>query len=106
MNKHTPGPWNIFINHTCKPDPWDDVKNLVETAIYGKDQVKIAVIETWIGTNQEIECAANAELIAAASELLAALELVKASFSDDSHLRRYPAIWQMVNDTIAKAKGE
>jgi len=37
-------------------------------------------------------------------ELLEALELVKASFSNDSHLRRSPAIWQMVNDAIAKAK--
>jgi hypothetical protein len=64
MNNHTPGQW----------------KRIGETAIYGDDSQCIAVTEsrTWIYNRDIDTAAANARLIAAAPDLLAALEALTA----------------------------
>ena len=100
MNKPTPGPWRAVTRGPFIATAENKV--IARTVNATADPA----LNCQCATVADLEQCANAELIAAAPELLAALELVKASFSDDSHLRRYPAIWQMVNDAIAKAKGE
>lgn len=76
--KHTPGPWHVSgkatINHP---------------------------VRGWIASVSPVDRAANARLIAAAPELLEALERVsrwqgKLSYDD----------WEQVDAAIAKARGE
>ena len=89
--------------------PWKATNRGQTISIDAPQYIGIAFINPQGNHNSGIPCraeSANARLIAAAPELLAALELIKASFCEDSHLRRYPVIWQMVDNTIAKAKGE
>lgn len=68
MNKHTPGPW-------VAPDPRSDYEGRVfdrsiMAAVSNGNPIPIARAYNNIGTN----CEANARLIAAAPDLLAALE--------------------------------
>jgi len=71
---HTPGPWSIGEYRTGISDSWREGESLYERAIYSADQTKLAVCEQWIGDKESAEAEANAALIAAAPQLLAALE--------------------------------
>lgn len=84
--KHTPGPWN-FQNAT------PDECAAVETR--AKPYATIAVMHH----GDPMESSANARLIAAAPELLAALENLRDNFDYP------PAAYQIIVDAIAKATG-
>lgn len=95
MSTHTPGPWK-------RRKKWKSDNKALE--IYHPDRSiespfvpnAIAIVEDW----QDEESLANARLIAAAPELLEALEAV-ISVADRDTL-----IFRKAHEAIAKAKGE
>ena len=95
MNKHTPGPWKFGDNSKhFKTNPFN-----VYVQGGGVHSASIANIP-FRRTIPESEARANAKLIAAAPELLEALEAV---------IRGVPDTWegvQKAREVIAKAKGE
>jgi hypothetical protein len=65
--KPTPGPWKIHANYTGRTGL--DEADQYEIAIYAEpEQIKIAVVESWLG-DIRTESDANARLIAAAPTL-------------------------------------
>ena len=67
--KPTPGPWKIHANYTGRTGL--DEADQYEIAIYAEpEQIKIAVVESWLG-DIRTESDANARLIAAAPTLAA-----------------------------------
>lgn len=103
-NKHTPGPYN-FDQVDCM-DP--------ESPIYAKKEDKGETYDVIIAQiNQRevnhIESVANAHLIAAAPEMLEALESIVNSFHEsvktEDTLNEFPSLQTCIN-AIAKAKGE
>lgn len=95
---HTPGPWQIVIS---PQKHFDIVKN--------DETDGIAFVD--VRDNKEEE-RANAMLIAAAPELLDALEELRRWFDDNvstyepHYSPEYAAMWRRVRNAIAKAKGE
>lgn len=84
MSKHTPGPWRVV----------QDPTNL-SLQVYGQT---LALFECWRRSDEQTELA-NARLIAAAPDLLEALEFV---------IRGVPDTWEGVQKAraaIAKATG-
>ena len=75
-DKHTPGPWSCKAIHNG------------ETAILDPDRKRVAVVMDW----KEME--ANAKLIAACPDLLAALVLCVDDYEDDV---RESEDWQMLH---------
>ncbi len=98
LPKHTPGPW-IYSEA-------DDQIHAASTGLgtYKKGgTIAVAIVSTWGGEPPLQEAAANARLIAAAPELLAALELALEYFEG-----REDGIYKaegIIKTTIAKAKG-
>lgn len=87
-SKHTPGPWEIAEfgrNHTI--------------LIYGPDEILVADCGGILRRSHE-EMESNARLIAAAPDLLAALEDVVRVADRDT------VIFDVARAAIAKAKGE
>jgi hypothetical protein len=91
MSNHTPGPWEIKRHF----DPgYKNISAQKHTAL-------AQVVWCMEDEDRSPSCEANAHLIAAAPELLEALERVKAT---GVFLGAIPQ--QMVDAAIAKAKGE
>jgi hypothetical protein len=92
MTKHTPGPWEI------KRHPDSGYKFISGPKHSGLAQV------VWCMEEEERspECEANAHLIAAAPELLEALQKVFQAMNDDMPVR----LRKVCYEAIAKAKGE
>ena len=90
MSKHTPGPWSLRGRTIRGPHPKDP-----------KGRTRIVAAAIWDRGTYVDEAEANADLIAAAPELLEALERVKAT---GVFLGAIPQ--EMVDAAIAKAKGE
>lgn len=91
--KHTPGPWRADSseNNAGVEESWGDVM-----------AVGFAVATIWQDTERlDIEASANASLIAAAPDLLAACEMI-ASFAQ-SWQPLTPGDIRIVKDAIAKA---
>lgn len=80
---HTPGPWFVASNGLNK------VATITNTTAIYADQMPT-----------EFSISADARLIAAAPELLAALQWVNRAAAEDS-----PQMWGAVSDAIAKATG-
>lgn len=104
MTKHTPGPWHIRTNRHTSTDgrPW----GWLDAAPPGGPQRNIPGVQvTWTrGESSE----ANARLIAAAPDLLAALQVVLRDYAavhDIGDIEMQPAIYQ-ARAAIAKATGE
>lgn len=99
MNKHTPGPWYLPYSDDC-----------ADYTIYSKDGLSIC---KW-HTNKENEAVdiANAHLISAAPNLLAACEIANNRMLDWDMMDRDAAIRLLQNwrgkcfKAIAKAKGK
>ena len=95
---HTPGPWQIIVN---KHGQYDIVATSKTDGIAFIDK-----------RNDPDEERANAYLIAAAPEMLEALEELRRWFDDnvstyEPHCSpEYAAMWRRVRNAIAKAKGE
>ena len=83
MSEHTPGPW-IVNRHYIESES-------------GLCRARIAIIDDGAGTNPK----ANAALIAAAPDMLQALENLE---NDDRAIPDHA--WMMVKDAIDKAKGK
>lgn len=103
--RHTEGPWmksnRTFLTHNHPERRWESYVNTANTLAY---------VGCGVGETME-ECVANAHLIAAAPELLAAAKLTALHFSrmdgnwdhfmgDDEH-----EAWTALNAAIAKAEG-
>lgn len=96
--KHTPGPWEY---RPFEYDDWGVVRSadglpVVQACVgrWSKDFDKHRVNKTDPGE-------ANARLISAAPEMLAALEEICAMGYEDK-----PETWERVRNAIAKAKGD
>lgn len=93
MTKHTPGPWHVGCGRASH-------------IVYAADGYAVADAKTFHLKHESAD--ANARLIAAAPDMLAALELAKSiverlwPFEFDYEREAEKAI----NDAIAKAKGE
>jgi hypothetical protein len=97
---HTPGPWHIGQSRE-----WDDGELHEQLAVYSAEGVKTAKVETWLKHCRE-ESEANARLIAAAPELLAALKALLPILDNDSPLARaYEDVGQLAQAALAKAEG-
>lgn len=90
MSKHTPGPWR-----SCERGDYSDYHGASVVIVSPVADMRVAVVHHH-GTS---EADANASLIAAAPELLAALkEVVRIS-------NRNHAAWDKARAAIAKAEG-
>lgn len=88
--KHTPGPWKaVRPGEFC--DHWEIVSD---------DEFAWNIACAWKNIVDDPDGEANARLIAAAPELLAALESIE---NDCGHIPGL--IWEMRNAAIAKARG-
>jgi hypothetical protein len=89
MNKHTPGPWH----HPGKE--FNDVRD-------ADDELVAVALHLRVGQPERSvhEAAANARLIAAAPDLLEALQYVMVA-----HGEQLDHAFQMAQDAIAKATG-
>jgi len=91
MSKHTPGPWKVRIEKSKDGFPNYKITSCDKTEVYA------ACNSVGYSTT------ANAHLIAAAPDLLEALEHVQATLE---FKRLYPGTTNMVLAAIAKAKGD
>lgn len=91
MNKHTPGPWHL--------DP--DCGNQTVNGPDGFMIADCAIFSLKKGAPSKERCEANARLISATHELLAALIELRDFYTD---ITKTPAI--AANAAIAKARGE
>jgi len=92
MSKHTPGPWEIKAH-----------SDLCYRNISGPEHLALAQV-VWRVEEEDRspDCEANAHLIAAAPELLEALEKVYTDMNDDMPV----GLRKVCYEAIAKAKGE
>lgn len=95
-NMHTPGPWEY-----CTGPSLNGRYHTVETK-RDKDEDQLMICECYEGTDEQNE--ANARLMAAAPDMLDALQLVLDTYGFDSSTDS--SIWQTVTAAIAKATGE
>lgn len=92
-SKHTPGPWDVHCGDTM----WD----------YSIWSPGTETVVCTVDSNGQsaAECEANAMLIAAAPELLAALEGVMRCFAYAPGSKAEPEWYATVRTAIAKARG-
>lgn len=88
MSEHTPGPW--YTHRSAVPD-WCE-QNIIASE---PDGVDVALT---------YRSKADAALIAAAPDMLAALEVVRDFLTDEPYL--HTKEWDAVNAAIRKARGE
>jgi len=105
MSKHTLGPWSIFTDEKHKHNAGIEADGFSIICIGYPDE-KLAMDDSGVHGRTEEEAQANARLIAAAPDLLEALEAIM-----DSDLWEWngsAAFWlqDKVKAAIAKAKGE
>lgn len=105
MARHTRGPWSVGADLRAVIVNWrDESGNLSRDATTSNGWAKnVAKIPhgTWASVTEHV---ANAKLIAAAPDLLEALETVWDAYGFDPSIDS--SIWQTVLAAIAKAKGE
>ena len=107
MNKttHTPGPWNITYNGTYGPyvdAPYNDKSG------YGAASHDVGIETDSICAPRGPNAKANAQLIAAAPDLLDALEKLRAAWvrTDSGQSLAMAHAMKKANSAIASAKGE
>ncbi len=94
--KHTPGPWIAAI------DPGITTVDGNKCKVFGAKSAFFAVIDGC----EYSEGLANARLIAAAPELLDALEMLHIMMLGEELTLSEVAYFKIVSDAIAKARGE
>jgi hypothetical protein len=99
---HTPGPWEISDNGTADRGTGAWACDEIWQTHNDTDQRLIASVHYVDGTNSE--CQANARLIAAAPELLEAVQHVLLASEDGGDMNDVD--WKMLRAAIQKAKGE
>lgn len=95
MAKHTPGPWRVFTT--------PDNTKIIGIGEQSGDGIADCGFGVWRGGSEEAR--ANALLMAAAPDLLAALRMVRAALYDTGGLKRGGGIQDVVEIAIAKAEG-
>ena len=111
MSKHTPGPWkveqyqgNCFYVVAERGKKWDNPEICdLYTDVTPEDSVTLG---PWLEPKENAE--ANAHLIAAAPDLLGALEMMVRAFEEPRHidpLVAFAAI-ERAKHVISKAKGQ
>ena len=105
MSKHTPGPWSIFTDEKHKHNAGIEADGFSIICIGYPDET-LAMDVSGVHGRTEEETQANARLIAAAPDLLEALEAIMGS--DVFEWNGSAAFWlqDKVRASIAKAKGE
>lgn len=104
MNKHTPGPWHVILSDNATPhvthEHGSDFTDISDVS----SRVCVMPAEITYGYNS----LANARLIAAAPELLEALEEMLHSFMCTQNPNDYPsdAPCNKARAAITKAKGK
>lgn len=99
MSKHTPAPWNIQID-------WEDRYPIciIDPTTTNHPQGALHICN--VNPNLSDESQANARLIAAAPELLAALEALENTASNTFHNNpKLAEVIQAARAAIAKAQG-
>lgn len=100
MSEHTPGPWMACVGNGSGSF-W-----IVHHKTDTEDGGYFGRVEALHSTEEARETArANAKLIGAAPDLLAACELVVKCYKGTASHEQVPA-WEAVNAAIHKAKGE
>lgn len=109
MIKHTPGPWMFGIRGDEKPieKPFDYCGPgfYDNPAIFGSDGTEVVGCDEYMIFNSE----ADVRLIAAAPDLLDALQLCKGNISSmlaSAHPKVYGEWLRVVSEAIAKATGK
>jgi len=100
MSKHTPGPWTLFQDQSVRHYAGIEAGKLSIVSIGYPDELN-PIDDSGVHGRTDEEALANAYLIAAAPDLLEALE----NLENDDNSIPYHA-WDMVQSAIAKAKGE
>jgi hypothetical protein len=106
-SKFTPGQWDCHFT----PGPWDyhfTEINPYHAYIHGDDKECIALMDSRGGLAKTDEIKANASLIAAAPDLLAAIEelvTLKDTKPHDYEERKAQA-WRAAREAIKKARGK
>ncbi|MEE4662743.1 hypothetical protein V2L09_02270 [Pseudomonas alliivorans] len=115
MNKHTPGPWSLG-------EP-ERVGEGLHAPIHAQKHGELAMVvwqmeDARIDRVRSIDCEANAHLIAAAPELLAALELTRENLRacqatihlcggfDPAYVEHAQAAMKVADAAMAKARGQ
>lgn len=105
--KYTPGPWKLIL--PIEEPEGKETEQGGQIAVQMGDRITSpgnftvgneVILDENCCPNDNLLAQANARLIAAAPQLLAALEYVEKNAKEDS-----PAMWAMVARIIKKAKG-
>lgn len=99
MSGHTPGPWTVEDGHTQRDSGGIRYWQITD----GQDAIACNQF-CYAGSSPEVN-AANARLIAAAPDLLAALEMMIADFADYPASERPCLAFDRARAAIARAKG-
>lgn len=94
--QHTPGPWNWYEHD----------KNRASAPVKVETRDRVIADVTWCGVEGGAERIANARLISAAPDLLAALEAVEADYMDRGDCALHTKIGTVIRNALSKAKGE
>lgn len=96
--KHTPGPWNSAS--------LDQDSDHIEVFAGISDGDQVAVVKGYgLATGKHYEAIANARLIAAAPDLLAALDALIAAIYEGKYVDPYSYVYRDALNAIAKATG-
>lgn len=102
MSAHTPGPWKIRSYKTETGGLWIDCDNWTGPKRRGQPTALGGTVAEALASGGDVE--ANARLIAAAPDLLAALLDLEATYRGESETAKY--ILSIVRPAIARARGE
>ena len=93
MTKHTPGPWE------------DNNGEVTTQRVDGRSFRRIAVVQDYgLGSLPEVDTA-NAKLIAAAPELLAALLKIREAFYVDGTRKALMSAFEGTKELVVKSRG-
>ena len=99
--KHTPGPWKLEIpphmNGKRKKNPFEHGREFI---IWTTEGHRVGIIDGPSNADMEEKFMANARLIAAAPDLLAALEKIDSNAAESAEWIR-----SVIRPAIAKARG-
>lgn len=96
--EHTPGPWNSAS--------LDQDSDHIEVFAGISDGDQVAVVKGYgLATGKHYEAIANARLIAAAPDLLAALDALIAAIYEGKYVDPYSDVYRDALNAIAKATG-
>ena len=112
QDKHTPGPWRVIIDDDGNPLSG-------RPSVAASDELDCAIVhwdgfiqEYWRSARGDKEIHANARLIAAAPDMLEALEAAEESIATFIGVHKYPIdsgagdVLRQVSAAIAKASGQ